>query len=52
MTIEYKLFGNKLNTNGKNFKVNFRATNCYDYSASLMECYDPSSKVGIRLEAQ
>lgn len=52
MTIGYKLFGNKLNTNGKNFKVNFRATNCYDYSASLMECYDPSSKVGIRLEAQ
>jgi len=52
MTIKYKLFGEALSSNGKNFKVNFRATNCYDYSAPLLTCYDENSKVGIRLEAQ
>lgn len=52
MTIKYKLFGEALSGNGKNFKVNFRATNCYDYSAPLLTCYDENSKVGIRLEAQ
>lgn len=52
MTIKYKPFAKQLSNNGKNFKINFRATNCYDYSAPLLNCYDENSKLGIRLEAQ
>ena len=61
MTINYELF-NSDNTarEGKDFKVCFKAANCYDYSAPVLSCYEPSvdengvngSGVGVRLEAQ
>jgi hypothetical protein len=61
MTINYELF-NSDNTarEGKDFKVCFKAANCYDYSAPVLSCYEPNidengvngSGVGVRLEAQ
>lgn len=51
MTINYNLFGDDARE-GKDFKICFKATNCYDYEAPILECYDPSDKLGIKLDAQ
>lgn len=56
MTVNYALFNsNDTPREGKDFKVCFKAANCYDYSAPVLSCYEDSvngSGVGIRLEAQ
>ena len=54
MKIKYKLFEKFTtgSTGGKNFKICFKATNCYDYEAPVLTCYDANSKVGIRFDAQ
>ena len=53
MTVKYPLFSNRDTArNGKDFKINFKAANCYDYSAPVMSCYEENSGVGVRLEAQ
>lgn len=51
MTVNYNLFQDSARE-GKNFKICFKATNCYDYEAPILECYDPSDKLGIKLDAQ
>lgn len=52
MTIKYDLFGNSGKQFGKNFKFVFKATNCYDYDAQVMSCYEEASGVGLRVNAQ
>ena len=56
MTVNYALFNsNNTALSGKDFKVCFKAANCYDYSAPVLSCYEDSttgSGVGIRLDAQ
>lgn len=61
MTVNYALFNsNDTPRDGKDFKVSFKAANCYDYSAPVLSCYEPlvdengitGSGVGVRLEAQ
>lgn len=54
MTINYPLFGsfNNSNAGGKDFKFCFKAVNCYDYEAPVLDCYDDVSKVGIQYNAQ
>lgn len=56
MTVNYALFNsNDTSREGKDFKVCFKAANCYDYSAPVLSCYEDStngSGVGVRLEAQ
>ena len=54
MTINYPLFGsfNNSNAGGKDFKFCFKAVNCYDYEAPVLDCYDNVSKVGIQYNAQ
>ena len=51
MTVKYAPFG-KFSNLGKDIKICFKATNCYDYSASVLNCYDESSGRGLRLDAQ
>ena len=48
-TINYELFGNEAKTNGKNFKVIFKALNSRDYDAVFLSCMD--SGIGIELGA-
>ena len=44
MTINYNLFGSRqVGTQGKTFKFAFKAMNCYDYNAKVLECKDPST---------
>ena len=54
MTVNYKLFDKFTSgaSGGKNFKFCFKASNCYDYDAPILDCYDPISKVGVRVNAQ
>ena len=54
MTINYNLFENfnSTDTGGKNFKFCFKAINCYDYEAPILDCYEDVSKVGIKFDAQ
>ena len=54
MTVNYKLFEKFTSgaAGGKNFKLCFKASNCYDYDAPILSCYDPISKVGVRVNAQ
>lgn len=56
VTLNYKLF-NTLNTaRGKVFKMIFKATNCRDYDAQVLECYDnetyPEHPHGLLMRAQ
>ena len=51
MTIDYKLF-EKYATAGKTFKFCFKAVNCYDYEAPVLECYDENSRLGLKYNAQ
>lgn len=52
MKINYNLFGNSGKQYGKNFKIIFKATNCYDYNAQVLNCYEERSGIGIRMNAQ
>ena len=54
MTINYNLFETFTSgiSGGKNFKICFKATNCYDYEAPILSCYEDSTKLGIKLDAQ
>jgi hypothetical protein len=47
MTINYPLFAsfNNSNSGGKDFKFCFKAVNCYDYEAPVLDCYD--GEVGL-----
>lgn len=53
MTINYELF-NKGNPSGagKVFKFCFKATNCYDYEAPVLECYEEAANLGLKYDAQ
>ena len=52
MTINYPLFGrfDASDNGGKDFKFCFKATNCYDYEAPVMNCHD--GHIGLKLDAQ
>lgn len=53
MTVKYKPFQNfntNLETGGKNIKFCFKAVNCYDYEAQVLECID--NRVGLSFNAQ
>lgn len=53
MTINYKLFENsQVGSQGKTFKFCFKAVNCYDYEAPVLECYEESTKLGVKFNAQ
>lgn len=53
MTINYKLFGSsQVGTQGKTFKFCFKAVNCYDYEAPVLECYEDSTSLGLKFNAQ
>jgi hypothetical protein len=56
MTINYTPFPSD-NTNntlakGKDFKICFKATNCYDYNARIVDFYDNSCRLGMQINAQ
>lgn len=53
MTINYNLFqASNTARDGKDFKICFKATNCYDYEAPILECYEEATKLGIKMDAQ
>lgn len=54
MIINYPLFGsfNASQSGGKEFKFCFKAVNCYDYEAPVLECYDDESEIGVKFTAQ
>lgn len=55
MTIKYQPFAIDRKNTGFDFKFIFKATNCYDYDAKVLDCYDYTSTgngVGIRMTAQ
>lgn len=53
MTLNYKLFENtQVGTQGKTFKFCFKAMNCYDYEAPVLECYEDNTKLGLKFNAQ
>ena len=54
MTINYPLFGsfNDSDAGGKDFKFCFKAVNCYDYEAPVLECFDDTRDIGIKYNAQ
>lgn len=53
MQINYKLFGSsQVGTQGKTFKFCFKAVNCYDYEAPVLECYEESTGLGLKFNAQ
>jgi hypothetical protein len=51
MTINYNLFATTTGT-GKSFKFIFKATNCEDYNAKVLEAYDKEDKRGLTMQAQ
>ena len=53
MTLNYKLFENtQVGAQGKTFKFCFKAVNCYDYEAPVLECYEENTKLGLKFNAQ
>ena len=48
--LSYSLFKDDTRTNGKNFKIIFKTTNCRKVDAKAIECYD--GKVGFIVKAQ
>lgn len=50
MTINYDLFKTNAINSGKSFKFIFKAANCYDYDAQVLECYE--DECGLRINAQ
>lgn len=52
MTINHKHFGTAPTKDGSDFKICFKATNCYSYDATVLDCYDDSGNMGLRMNAQ
>lgn len=52
MTIPYELFATNLKTSGACCKIIFEASNCRDYDAQVLACYNNSINKGLRLNAQ
>ena len=52
MTIPYKLFDQNLKTSGACCKIIFEASNCRDYDAQVLSCYDNNDNKGLLLNAQ
>ena len=53
MQINYKLFeSSQVSTQGKTFKFCFKAINCYDYEAPVLECYEENTNLGLKFNAQ
>jgi hypothetical protein len=52
MTINYKMFENPAPLDGKTFKFIFKASNCRDYDALVLNCYDENSHIGLKMQAQ
>jgi hypothetical protein len=56
MQINYNLFDSATtdttDSGGKTFKFAFKAMNCYDYDAPVLECYDTRNNIGLKLTAQ
>lgn len=54
MTVNYNLFEKFTSgeAGGKDFKFCFKATNCYDYSAPILKCYEEQTELGIKVDAQ
>jgi hypothetical protein len=52
MTINYSPFANNITTSrGKCIKIVFKATNCRDYDAEILNCFDTISNRGLILGA-
>lgn len=52
MTINYKLFSKDAPIDGKAFKFIFRADSCRDYDALVLNCFDESKNIGLKMQAQ
>lgn len=52
LTIPYYLFQTDLNNTGANCKIIFKASNCRDYDAQILKCYDSLNDKGLILNAQ
>lgn len=52
MTINYDLFKYNAYQNGKNVKIIFKASNCRDFNAAAINCYDETSGIGLKIQAQ
>ena len=52
MTINYELFSRNAPYAGKAFKFIFKATGCRDYDAQVLDCFDDTQNIGIRMNAQ
>lgn len=54
LTVNYKPFrkGNSISNSGLDFKFCFKAVNCYDYEAPVLDFYDEASLVGVKMDAQ
>lgn len=52
MTIPYELFATELKTSGACCKIIFEASNCRDYDAQVLSCYNNTSNKGLQLNAQ
>lgn len=53
MEINYQPFNNQsIKNQGLDFKICFKATNCYDYEAPILNCFDDASQIGLTLDAQ
>jgi hypothetical protein len=56
MTVNYTPYpsgaANNILGSGRNIKICFKATNCYDYEAEVLSCYDEKSRLGLRMDAQ
>lgn len=51
MSIDYPLFGdNVTKTSGKNFKMIYKATDCRDFNAEVMNCF--MNEIGVIVTAQ
>lgn len=47
MTINYKLFEKEAQLKGKNFKMIYKTTGCYDYDATFLNCKNTKYIVGL-----
>jgi hypothetical protein len=55
MTINYIPFpsgSNAIKGKGKDIKICFKATNCYDYNARVAKCLDTNTGLGFLMTAQ
>ena len=54
MTVNYAPYAadNNIVGNGRDLKICFKATNCYDYNAAVGTCYEAKSRLGLEMTAQ